>query len=74
MTGKQTLTILTFSGQASALRQALRQARKAAMVNGTDQLLHPVAGPEIKKAFRQVQLQELHRQLVSEAGGGGDAA
>ncbi len=75
MTGELTLTtVLTFSGRASALRQTLRQARKVAMATGTDQLLHPVAGPRMRKAFRQVQMVELHRQLLAESSGGGDAA
>ncbi len=74
MTGEQTLTVLTFNGRASALRQALRRARKAAMASGTDQLVDPIAGERMRQAFRRVQMQELYRQLVGESRPGGDAA
>ena len=74
MRSEQASTVLAFCGRTSALKQALRQARKAAMATGTDRLGDPVAGPRMRKAFREVQMVELHRQLLAEGSGGGDAA
>ncbi len=75
-------TALAFYGRVSAFRQALRQARKAAMAGGSYSLCDPIAGPKIRRAVRLVQMDELRQQIAAINslniaridGPGGDAA